>query len=59
MFGEGTVLFSLFAGRGPGHVAFNCLESFAQFAGNDNFSYPLGPTPDDRRPTASEDRKMR
>jgi hypothetical protein len=59
MLGEGTVLFGLLAGRGPERVARNCLESFAPFAGNEQFSSPLGPTPVDRPPTAGEGRKLR
>jgi hypothetical protein len=54
MLGEGTSLFGVLAGR----VARNCLESFAQFAGNEKFSSPLDRTPVDRQPTASESRKM-
>jgi hypothetical protein len=54
MLGEGTIFFGVLAGRGPEHVVRNRLESFAQFAGNENFSSPLGPTPIDRQPTAGE-----
>jgi hypothetical protein len=57
--GEGTVLFSALADRGPGRVASNRLESFAQFAGNENFSSPLGHTPVDKRLTAGAGRKIR
>jgi hypothetical protein len=35
MLGEETFLFGVFAGRGSGHVTRNCLELFAQFAGNE------------------------
>jgi hypothetical protein len=35
--GEGTVRFGALADRGSGRVARNRLESFPQFAGNDNF----------------------
>jgi hypothetical protein len=59
MFGEGTVLFGGLVGRGPGSVARSRLESFAQFAGNEKFSSPPGPTSVDRRPTVGENRKMR
>jgi hypothetical protein len=59
MLGEGTVLFGLLTGRGSGRVARNRLELFAQFAENQKFSSPLGPTPVDKRSTASEGRKMR
>jgi hypothetical protein len=59
MLGEGMVLFGVLAGRGPGCVALNRLESFTQFAGNGKFSSPLGPTPVGRRFTADEGRKMR
>jgi hypothetical protein len=59
MLGEGTVLFGLLAGRGPGRVARNHLVPFAQFAGNHKFSLLLGPTPVDRRPMADEGRKIR
>jgi hypothetical protein len=45
MLGEGTVPFGLLAGRRPGRVARNHLESFTQFAWNENFSSQLGPTP--------------
>jgi hypothetical protein len=55
---EGTVLFGVLAGRGPGRVARGCLEPSAQFAGNEKFSSPLGPTPVDRWPTAGEGCKM-
>jgi hypothetical protein len=48
MLGGGTVLFGVFAGRDPGHVARSRLESFAQFARNEKISSPLGPTPVDR-----------
>jgi hypothetical protein len=37
MLGEGTVIFSVFTGRGRGHIARNRLESFAQFPGNGKF----------------------
>jgi hypothetical protein len=37
MFGERTVLFGVLAGRGPGGVTCNPLESFAHLAGNENF----------------------
>jgi hypothetical protein len=59
MLGEGTVLFGVLAGRGPGHVACNSLEWFAQFAGNEKFSSPLGATSVDRRSTTGEGREMR
>jgi hypothetical protein len=59
MLGEGTVIFGIFAGRGPGRVACNRFESFAQVAGNEKFSSPLGPTPVDRRLTAGEGHKIR
>jgi hypothetical protein len=59
MLGEETVLFGVLAGRGPECAPRNRLKSFAQFAGNEKFSSPLGPTPVDRRPTAGEGRKMR
>jgi hypothetical protein len=36
MLGERTVLFGVFAGRGPGRVARNRLESFTQFSRNEN-----------------------
>jgi hypothetical protein len=58
MFGEGTILFNILTGRGPGRVARNCLELFAQFAGNGKISSPLGPTPIDRQPTARDGGKM-
>jgi hypothetical protein len=45
MLGEGTILFSALAGRGPGRVARNRLESFAQFAGNENFHLRWVPHP--------------
>jgi hypothetical protein len=35
--GEGTVLLGGLAGRGPGRVARNRIELFAQFGGNQNF----------------------
>jgi hypothetical protein len=41
--GERTVLFSVLAGRRPGRVARNNLESFAQFAGSENFHLRLVP----------------
>jgi hypothetical protein len=56
---EGTVLFGVLAGRGPGRIARNRLESFAQFTWNETFSSPLGPTPVDGQRTAGEGRKMR
>jgi hypothetical protein len=34
---RGTVLFVVLAGRGPGRVARNRLDLFAQFCGNENF----------------------
>jgi hypothetical protein len=43
MLGEGTVLFGALARRGPGRVASNRLESFAQFAGNENFHIHWAP----------------
>jgi hypothetical protein len=58
MIGEGIVLFVVLAGRGPGHVARNRLELFAQFPGNEKMSSPLGSTPVDKRPPAREGRKM-
>jgi hypothetical protein len=48
MLGEGTILFGVFAGRGYGRIARNRLGSFAQFAGNEKFSSPLGLTLIDR-----------
>jgi hypothetical protein len=57
MLGEGTLLFGIIAGRGPGHVARNRLELFAQFAGNEKSSPLLGPIPAHKRPTAGESRK--
>jgi hypothetical protein len=59
MFREGTVAFGALAGRCPGRVARNRLESFAQFTGNAKFSSLLGPTPVDRRPMTGEGCKMR
>jgi hypothetical protein len=59
MLGRGTVLFGGLAGQGPGPVARHRLELFPQFAQNETFSFPLGLTPVDRRPTAGEGRKMR
>jgi hypothetical protein len=59
MLREGILLFGVLAGRGPGRVTRNRLESFAQLAGNEKFSSLLGPTPVDRRPPAGEGRKMR
>jgi hypothetical protein len=56
---RGIVIFGALVGRGPGRVAGNRLELFAQFAGNEQFSSPQDPTPVDRRPTAGEGRKMR
>jgi hypothetical protein len=38
MLGEKMVLFGVLAGRGPGRVARNRVESFTQFAGNETFS---------------------
>jgi hypothetical protein len=55
MLGEGTVLFGVLAGR----VARNRRELFAQFTGNEKFSFPLGPTSVNRRSTAGGGRKMR
>jgi hypothetical protein len=51
MLGQATVLLGELTGRGTGGVARDRLESFAQFAGNENFSSPLDTTPVDRRPT--------
>jgi hypothetical protein len=48
MLGDGTMLFGGLAERSPGRIARNHLESFVQFAGNEKFSSPLGPTPTDR-----------
>jgi hypothetical protein len=59
MLGKGTVLFGGLAGQGPGRVARNRLELFAQFAGNEKFSSLPGPRSVGRRPTAGEGRKMR
>jgi hypothetical protein len=59
MLGEGTVLFGVLSVRGPGRVARNHLESFAQFAENENVSSALSLTLVDRRPRAGEGRKMR
>jgi uncharacterized protein YfaA (DUF2138 family) len=58
MVGEGTVLFGRLAGRDTARVASNRVELFAQFAGNEKVSSPLGPTPVDRRPTSGEGRKI-
>jgi hypothetical protein len=55
--GEAIVLFGAFAGRGPGPVARNRRELFAQFAGNEKFSSPLGLTPVERRLQAGEGAK--
>jgi hypothetical protein len=48
---KGTVFFSVLAGRGPGRVSCNRLESFAQFAGNENchFRWVLNQLTDDRQ----------
>jgi hypothetical protein len=43
--GEEIVHFGVLTGRGPGRAARNLPESFAQFAGNENVSSPLSPTP--------------
>jgi hypothetical protein len=59
MLEEGTVLFGILAGLGPGRVARNHLELCVQFVGNENLSSPLGPTPVDRRPKTCEGCKMR
>jgi hypothetical protein len=59
MLGEETVLSGVLAGRGPGRIARNHLESNVQFTVNENFLSPLGPTPVDKRPTAGDDRNMR
>jgi hypothetical protein len=55
---RGNRSFHVFAGRAPGRLARNRFEPFTQFAGNERFSSPLGPTPVDRRPIKGKGRKM-
>jgi hypothetical protein len=61
MLGEEIVLFGVLTGQGPGHVARSCLESFAQFAGNEHFhfrSVPYQLTDDLRQVRVAKCRKL-